>query len=94
MCRERVVSVRPSVEGHSSGPAVPGPSQPEVLDQVQNWSYLFCEGQSKEIVLHPLSGSNSEDHRYDMGDFEVQAKGVSGACVCCGIASNHICLWC
>ena len=56
----RPVSICPLVEGHGCSPAVPGPSLPEVLDQVQDRRGMFCEGQSEEIVLHPSGGSGSE----------------------------------
>lgn len=50
----------PAVEGHGSGPAVPGPPLTEVLDQVQDWRGVLCQGQPKEVVLHSSGGSGCE----------------------------------
>lgn len=50
----------PAVKGHGSGPAVPGPPLTEVLDQVQDWCGVLCEGQSEEVLLHSSGGPGCE----------------------------------
>ena len=55
------------VEGHGCGPAVPGASLPQVLDQVQDRCRVFREGQSEEILLHSIGGYGGERAKHDVG---------------------------